>query len=117
MHQTFIFQNISLLNSATKVSVFSGIIKAAFTIASMVRLCCVFRPNTDASPFSIASVLRLYAAFTLRLRHFDEMNMFNFLASACSNFDLRLQLRQCCVFAGSEKRSADAAWTQFVKAA
>jgi hypothetical protein len=65
--------------------------------------------------FSVASVLRLcwvYAASVLRLRHFDEMDMFNFPASACSNFKLLLQLRLCYVCAGSEKRSIDAAQTQ-----
>jgi hypothetical protein len=34
----------------------------------------------------------------LRLRHFDEMNMFNFPASACSDFKLYLQLP---LYAGS----------------
>jgi hypothetical protein len=50
----------------------------------------------------------VFAAFMLRLRHIDEMNMFNCPASACSNFNLHLQLRLCWFGKTQHRRSIDA---------
>jgi hypothetical protein len=56
--------------------------EAAFTIASVLRF---FDPAQTQAHFQLR-LSCVYAASMLRLRPFDEMSMFNFPASVCSNF-------------------------------